>query len=304
MSKGVLRPGHIQLRVLDIEESLVFYRDRLGLIVTDTDAEGRVYLKAWSEFDKFSVVLRAADEPGMDFLGFKVISVDVLNSLRQELIEYGCSVKDIPAGELNGCGERVRFDLPSGQWFELYAEKEQTGEWGIASKNPEAWPEGLKGMSPLRLDHCQLSGGDIDASMELLCEVLDFNVAEKLVDGDFCIAYFLSCSNKAHDLALMRGDVSGKFHHASFLLESWEQVLRAADIGAMHELPHDYGPTRHGLTHGLTIYFYDPSGNRVETFTGGNYYYPDHPTIVWEADKIAKAVNYHERRIAEHSSVT
>lgn len=36
------------------------------------DDQGRVYLKGWTEIDRFSVVLCEADEPGMDSLGFKV----------------------------------------------------------------------------------------------------------------------------------------------------------------------------------------------------------------------------------------
>ena len=59
MRKGVMRPGHVQIRVLDVEEALVHYRDRLGLIEVNRDSEGRAYLKGWTEVDAFSVT--AAD---------------------------------------------------------------------------------------------------------------------------------------------------------------------------------------------------------------------------------------------------
>jgi hypothetical protein len=36
---------------------------------------GRVYLRAWDEFDRHSVVLRQADMPGMDYAGFKAIGL-------------------------------------------------------------------------------------------------------------------------------------------------------------------------------------------------------------------------------------
>ncbi|MEQ8801864.1 MAG: catechol 2,3-dioxygenase, partial [Haliea sp.] len=49
MKKGVMRPGHVQIRVLDIEEALIHYRDRLGLIEVRRDAAGRAYLKGWTE---------------------------------------------------------------------------------------------------------------------------------------------------------------------------------------------------------------------------------------------------------------
>ena len=81
---GVLRPGHVQIRVLDLDEALVHYKERLGLLETDRDAQGRVYLKGWDERDWFSVVLREADEPGMDFMAFKVDSAETLESLTQK----------------------------------------------------------------------------------------------------------------------------------------------------------------------------------------------------------------------------
>ena len=248
------------------------------------------------------MVLREADEPGMDFMGFKVSSPVVLAERRQELIDYGCSVEVIPAGELEGCGERLRFDSPTGHYFELYAEKEQSGKWGVHERNPEAWPEGLKGMRATRFDHCLLYGDDVDGTVDLLQKVLGFQLSEQVIDPDndnLLVAAFLTCSMKAHDVAFVRHPEKGKFHHASFYLETWEQVLRAADLISMHDIALDIGPTRHGLTHGQTIYFFDPSGNRNEVFCGGDYTYPDHPVVTWDAQQIGKAIFYHDRQLNE-----
>ena len=55
MQKGVMRPGHVQIRVLDMEAAVSHYRDRLGLIHTHTDSQGRNYFKGWTEVDAFSV---------------------------------------------------------------------------------------------------------------------------------------------------------------------------------------------------------------------------------------------------------
>ena len=63
---GVLRPGYIQIRVTDMQAALTHYVDRLGLHEVSREADGRVYLRAWDEFDRHSVVLRAASTPGMD----------------------------------------------------------------------------------------------------------------------------------------------------------------------------------------------------------------------------------------------
>ncbi len=300
MRKGVMRPGHVQIRVLDVQEALAHYRDLLGLIEVETDSEGRVYLKGWTEVDKFSVVLREADAPGMDFMGFKVLDTTTLASLESALKENGIEVEEIPAGELNGCGRRLRFVAPSGHSFELYAEKEQTGKWGLSKVNPEAWPRDLKGMKATRFDHCLLYGTNIQQTYELFRDVLGFDLAEQVVDPEGNkAAVFLTASMKAHDVAFIDCPEPGKFHHASFFLETWEDVLRAADLITMTETSIDIGPTRHGLTHGKTIYFFDPSGNRNEVFCGGDYHYPDHEPVTWTVDQLGKAIFYHDRVLNE-----
>ena len=55
---GVIRPGIVQIRVLDIETALRHYRDVMGLIEVSREPDGRVYLKCFDEFDRHSVVLR------------------------------------------------------------------------------------------------------------------------------------------------------------------------------------------------------------------------------------------------------
>jgi len=286
-----------------MDEAVSHYRDRIGLIEVQRDEQGRVYLKGWTEIDAWSVVLRPADEAGMDFMGFKVTDVDTLASLKQDLIDYGCEVQTVAAGELTGCGERIRFQLPTGHHLELFAEKEQTGKWGIQANNPDAWPEHLKGMRATRFDHALLYGDDLDGTVDLLTSVLGFQLSEQVIDrdaDDLRMAAFLTVSMKAHDVAFIRHPEKDKLHHTSYYLESWNDVLRAADLIAMHDIPLDIGPTRHGLTHGQTIYFFDPSGNRTEVFAGGDYTYPDHPVTTWEADQLGKAIFYHGRELNEN----
>lgn len=300
MKKGVMRPGHIQLRVLDMEEALGHYRDLLGLIEVDKDEQGRVYLKGWTEVDKFSVVLREADEPGMDFVSYKCVDEQTVDKLQQELVAYGCQVEEIPEGELKDCGRRIRFDSPTGHMFEIFATKKQTGKWGLKDTNPEAWPRGLTGMQVKRFDHCLLYGPNIEGTFNLFKEVLGFDLAERVVDDQGkSIANFLTVGMKAHDVAFIEHPEPGKLHHASFYLDTWEEVLRAADLISMNDVSLDIGPTRHGLTHGKTIYFFDPSGNRSETFCGGDYHYPDHPPVTWTADTLGKAIFYHDRALNE-----
>ncbi|SHI29247.1 catechol 2,3-dioxygenase [Pollutimonas bauzanensis] len=296
---GVLRPGHAQIRVLGLDEGVKHYRDVLGLVETGRDRQGRVYLKAWDERDHNSVILREADEAGLDFFGFKVADKATLAKLDADLKAYGLATERMPAGELLETGERVRFELPSGHIIELYADKTDVGN-GMPYVNPAPWtPAAESGIAPSRMDHCLLYGPDIEKVQDIFVNVLGFYLVEHVVleDGVNDLAIWLSCSMKAHDIAFVRHPEPGKLHHVSFLLDSWEKVLRAADIMSMNKVAVDIGPTRHGVTRGTTIYAFDPSGNRFETFCGGYQAYPDWQPIKWTWDEVGTGIFYHDRKL-------
>ena len=94
------------------------------------------------------------------------------------------------------------------------------------------------------------------------------------------IGSWMSCGESPHDLAVIKGP-NDKLHHFAYHLEDWNAILRAGDIFSMDDVPIDIGPTRHGITCGTTIYFFDPAGNRNEVFAGLGYRVqpglPDHP---------------------------
>jgi catechol 2,3-dioxygenase len=297
---GVLRPGHIQIRVTDLGGAVRHYAEVIGLEEVLRGADGRVYFKAWDEFDHHSVILREADTPGMDFVGFKVANDAALTDLGERVRRFGLAVEEIPAGEMPATGRRLRFTCPTGHTLELFADKQQIGN-GLGTVNPEVKPETIKGMRPTRFDHCLLYGDDLDTNLVLFTEVLGFHLTERIIagDGKTIIGTFLSCSNKPHDIAFIRNPEKGRFHHASFCLESWNDIGNAADIITRHKVPLDIGPTRHGITRGYTIYFFDPSGNRNEVFSGGYQYYPDNPVLEWTEAELGRAIFYYDRKLNE-----
>lgn len=297
---GVMRPGHCQLRVLDLEESVHFYQNVMGLQFMGRDRSNRVYFKCLDERDHHSLILRQSERAGMDFYAFKVSDRAALDRLEGELRAYGVATERLPAGDLLETGERVRFQAPTGHLFELYADKTHVGN-PMGTHCPEAIIEGRRGISPLRLDHWQIHGSDLDGSRDLFCNVLGFKVAERVLteDGQGDMAVWMSCSHKAHDIAFVRDTRDNTLHHAAYLLGSWEGVLKAADVMTIHRISIDEGPMRHGITKGTTIYAFDPSGNRFETFCGGYDFYPDMEPTVWTLDEFGRGVFYHSRRLNE-----
>jgi len=153
-------------------------------------------------------------------------------------------------------------------------------------------------MKAIRFDHALLYGPNVAKVKEVFEKALDFKTAEyvEAPDGGY-MAIWMTCSNKAHDIAFVECPEPNKFHHVAFYLEGWQDVGAAADIMSVYDIPIDIGPTRHGITRGQTIYFFDPSGNRNEVFAGGYTYYPDNPTRYWEPDQLGRGIFYYERRL-------
>jgi catechol 2,3-dioxygenase len=132
-------------------------------------------------------------------------------------------------------------------------------------------------------------------------ECLDFRAAERLVADlkkPMLLGSWMFCTNTPHDIAIIRGP-NGKLHHFAFWLNDWSEVLRAGDVFGRDDVPVDVGPTRHGITRGTTIYFFDPSGNRNEVFSGGYLTSPDFPTITWTADHLNQGIFYIGREVNE-----
>lgn len=300
---GVLRMGHASLRVMDIDAAVRHYEDVLGLKTTMRDKNGNVYLKCWDEWDKYSLILTPSDQAGLNHVAYKVEKEEDLDVLQKRIEEYGISTEMLPEGSLPSTGRMLKFLLPSGHEMRLYATKEYVGT-EVGTVNPDPWPDGLKGAGAHWLDHCLLMCelnpekgiNHVADNTKFLQEVLDFYLVEQIVvgpEGSVQAAAWLARTSTPHDIAFVGGPRMG-LHHIAFFLDSWEDLLKAADVMGKHRTKIDVGPTRHGVTRGATIYFFDPSGNRNETFAGLGYLsQPDRPVTTWTEDKLWSGIFYH-----------
>lgn len=300
---SVLRIGHASLKVMDMDAAVHHYEKVLGMKTTMRDKAGNVYLKCWDEWDKYSVILTPSDRAGMNHLAYKVGSEAELDQLQIRIEAWGQSTTWLPEGTLPATGRMLQFNLPSGHEFRLYAAKELVGT-DVGSNNPDPWPDGLKGAGAHWLDHallmCELNPqtgvNTVADNTRFMTECLGFYLTEQVTagpGGQIQAATWLSCSNTPHDIAFVGGPTSG-LHHIAYFLDSWHDVLKAADVMAKNGVRIDVAPTRHGITRGETIYFFDPSGNRNETFAGLGYLaQPDRPVTTWSEDRLGSGIFYH-----------
>ena len=60
--------GHVELFIPDLDASTAFFRNMIGLEISD-EQDGRVFLRAWQDFDHHTLVLTEASEPAMGRMG-------------------------------------------------------------------------------------------------------------------------------------------------------------------------------------------------------------------------------------------
>ena len=290
---GTVRPGLIQLRVLDLDETLKFYTDILGLDEVGRTSDGRVMLKTYDEFDHHSVTLRKADKPGLDYVGFKVLTAAQLEEIKIGTEKFGYEVSEVAANtEQPGFGKQYKFTICTGHEIHIYTEVEMAKDHPQLN-NPDIWNKPPRGMRAVRLDHFLLYGPNIEEAERFMQEVFKMYVPEicNTPDGKR-LASWITGNNKPHDLAFVEYPKPNTIHHVGFYLQTWEDILHAADLIAINHLKLDIGPTRHAITRGLTIYFWEPSGNRIETYCGGYTAYPDSPQRVWDSDQLGRGLFY------------
>lgn len=296
---AIMRMGYAHVRVTDMAEAKQHYIETLGLKVTE-EGDGKLYLKGWDEWDHHSVVLEEGGVGAVKF-GYKVEKPEDIDVIEKRAQQFGdCTVERMSKGESQEVSDGIRIVSPSQHTWEIYHDMTQVGgETGYL--NPEAFPRHEVGVSCPNLDHALVAAEDPTLLEKFFMEVMGMYPTEQVkpdADSKDIIASWLSAGQKVHDIALIPGP-NGALHHFAFELGSWENILRAADLFAQDGVSIDIGPTRHGITRGTTIYFFDPSGNRNEVFAGGYRAYPDRPCITWTADQLGKGIFYHNRELNE-----
>ena len=300
---GVMRIGHASLKVMDMAAAVKHYENVLGMKKTMEDKHGNVYMKCWDEWDKYSLILTPSDQAGLNHVAYKVEKDEDLDALQKRVEAYGIKTEMLAEGTLPSTGRMLKFNLPSTHEMRLYAMKEYVGT-EVGTTNPDPWPDNIKGAGAHWLDHCLLmcelnpetGVNRVAENTQFMQDCLDFYLVEQVMvgpGGAIQAATWLTRTSTPHDLAFVGGPRNG-LHHIAYFLDSWHDVLKAADVMAKTKTKIDVAPTRHGITRGETIYFFDPSGNRNETFAGLGYLaQPDRPVTTWTEEHLGAGIFYH-----------
>ena len=159
----IVRLGPLRLFVPDVEELSAYYRDVLGLTVTEEvvfDGMRCVFLRAGSEHHSIALYplalrekLGFSDHTQTMSVGFQVGSYAQLRDALHFLTDQGCKIVDFPAELHPGIDYTVNVLDPEGHCIQLYYYMEQIGWDGLPrpahlrrAPKPD-WPESIEPQS-------------------------------------------------------------------------------------------------------------------------------------------------------------
>jgi catechol 2,3-dioxygenase len=282
--------GHVELFTPAPDKSLTFFTSVVGLHET-TRAGDSVYLRAWGDYERHTLKLTGHTTSGLGHVGFRVRDGDTLQQFVSRLGECGVEGR-WTEDALHGPAYRVQ--TPDGHAVELYFDTERfvaTPEVATAFKNqPQRYvPHGI---APRRLDHLNVLASDVSATRRFFHELLGMRLTEQIIFDDGAeMGAWLAATNKSYDIAITkdRSGARGRLHHVTYVMDSREDVLRAADVLRDADVPIETGPHKHTIGQTFFLYCYEPGGNRFEIGSGGFLILdPDWKPIVWTQAERAK----------------
>jgi len=268
----IAHAGHAELRVKNLAASRRFFTEIMGLFVTDEESEC-VYLRAWQDWEHHTLILRQGDTSALEHLGGRVEDAESLEQFASRFEEAGIPYRWIEAGREKGQGKALRFCSPSGIPLELYWEMEKfrTQDPGLASALPSfPYRYPLKGIAPRRFDHFNVMSNHVAEEQEWFTTILGLKHR-----------YYIEGTN-----GLRNGSGSGgRLHHVAYYVDSPDELLRAATVLVEHGGKIEWGPGKHGTSGATFLYFFEPSGHRLELWTGGMLIFsPDWEPIRWDQE--------------------
>ena len=262
MDITILRLGHVEYRVTDLERARDFYVDLLGFVETERDDQ-RVYLRGLEEREHHGFVLRKAPSAGVSHFAFRVASPDDLDRLARHAGAAGRPTRWIEPGMERGQGRALRIQDPGGLPVEFYHEME------AVERRLQRF-DLYRGPHVMRIDHVNCQIPDVQPVNDWYVREWGFWCSEYTETEDTpprLWAVWLHRKQNVHDLALMTG-IGPRVHHAGFWVPDALAVLRACDIlaAAGRQDAIERGPGRHGLSNALFVYLRDPDHNRIELY--------------------------------------
>ncbi|WP_306231600.1 3,4-dihydroxyphenylacetate 2,3-dioxygenase [Agrococcus beijingensis] len=255
---AVTRASHVSLAVTDLEASRDFYRDVIGLVVTE-ETDDAVYLRGLEEAAHHSLVLERQAEAKALRVGLRVREDTDIVAAERWFAANGIEHERVERAHQ---GPTIQFTDAVGTRMELTSSMTQV------PRRMQEFHEFVAG-APQRLDHFQVVTHDVQTATDFWTG-LGMRMAEyTATDGtDELWGTWMEVKGNTHDLVFTNGR-GPRLHHFAYTVPDATALLHAADVagslGFGDEI--DRGPGRHGISNALFLYLRDPDQHRIELFT-------------------------------------
>lgn len=298
----VAQCGGINLGTPDLEKSLTFFRDTLGM--EEVERYGNVsYLRCYQELGHHSLVLTEQAEAVVNAYSFRVHRPQDVELFHQQLTEQEIEVVEVPSGTEAGRGIAIRFLLPGGDHpFELYYDIDKPlAPEHMRSRLPSNSSK-RRGLGARRIDpfNIQTTPETINTAEQWVRDNLGFKRREfaYLPDNPGTVmASRMLVTPQMHDLAIVanRMEKKAQLHHVAFNLQDFSDALTAADILKDLDVSFSAGPGKDGIGQAMYLYVHDPaSDHRVELYAGGYLILdPDWEAIEWKKESFPDGLTWY-----------
>jgi catechol 2,3-dioxygenase len=254
----ITRASHVVHRVRDLAASRQFYVELLGLAISD-ETPSTLWLRGMEEGCHHSLVLKAAEVPSCERVGFRVLTEEDLDLAKVHFERAGFPVNwvDVPHQ-----GRTLQTTDPAGTQLEFCATMET---------RPRLFHhiEAYKGAAAQRIDHFQILTPHVQECLAFYSG-MGFRLSEYVLHegGENLLMVFLQRKGNPHDI-VFHDSPGPRLHHVAFTVADTQTLLTTAEmlVRAGFASQVEYGPARH-FSPGLARFLYlrDPDGHRVELF--------------------------------------
>jgi 2,3-dihydroxy-p-cumate/2,3-dihydroxybenzoate 3,4-dioxygenase len=247
------RLGYVALNVTDLDRSVAFYCDQLGLTDCGDATDEYRFLRVSGQHH--DIVLFRSDKPGLKRVGFELEHEQSLTELRESLDAQGIRYGDIPAADAEAMRTQggVRTAEPvTGTVMDFYISMQ-------ASRDGPFVPTVAQIQ---RLGHFVINSIDYKKTVKFFTEVLNFKVSDRIEER----VTFMRCFPNPlhHSLGVSSGMGGNKFVHVAFMVSELDDIGKAIYRFQKAGVPIMNGPGRHKPSGSIFLYFLDPDGLTVE----------------------------------------
>jgi len=144
-----LKLGHLVLRVSNLQRSVEFYREVVGLKVSDYVGKRMAFMRAGTDHHDLALVQMSEDEiacskkgiPNVEHFAYQLSCWEEIESATAMLLERGVEVTRGPGKHGSGENCFIVFQDPDGHNVEFYSDMLQISE--DASYEPSVWADDI-----------------------------------------------------------------------------------------------------------------------------------------------------------------